>query len=51
MGAEGRSGVIDRALIRVQVPLRGGQRSVSGDLAQDVRQNTRVGEPRQAGVP
>jgi hypothetical protein len=49
--AEGVPGLIDRALIRVQVPLSGGQRSVPGDLPQHVNVNAGVGQPCEAGGP
>ena len=40
----------DRPLIRVQIPLRGGQRTVPCDLPQDVHRDTRISHPGQPGM-
>jgi len=41
----------DRILVGVQVPLRGHERSVPGDLAQVVHRHAGIGHPCQPGVP
>jgi hypothetical protein len=41
----------DRPLIRVQIPLGGGQRAVPGELPQDVYRDAGISHPGQSGVP
>jgi hypothetical protein len=47
---EGCTGCGDLAGVGVQVALGGGQRAVPSDLAQDVKGDPGVREPRQPGV-
>ena len=51
MRRQGIARLGDRPLIRVQIPLRRGQRAVPGDLPQDVHRDTRISHPSQPGVP
>jgi hypothetical protein len=51
MRAERCAGGGDGPVVRVQVPLRGDQRTVSGDLPQDVYGHPGVGHPGQSGMP
>lgn len=44
-------GIGDRLLVGMQVALSGGERAMSGDLAQVVDRYSGVGHPGQAGVP
>ncbi len=50
VGGEGGAGGVDLAHVGVQVPPRGGERSVPGDLAQNVHGDTGVGEPGESRV-
>jgi hypothetical protein len=51
MRRQGIARLGDRPLIRMQTPLRGGQRAVPRDLPQDVHRDTRVSHPGQPGMP
>lgn len=50
MRRQGSPRLGDRPLIRVQIPLRGGQRAVPCDLPQNVHRDTRISHPGQPGV-
>ncbi len=50
MRAERGPSVGDGLVVRVQVPLCGDQRSVTGDLAQNVYEHACISHPGQAGV-
>ena len=50
MQGQERAGVGDRTTVRVEVPLGGGDRAMTGDSLQVMDQHTGVGEPSQAGV-
>lgn len=38
-------------LVRMQIPLGGGQRAMPGDLPQDVHRDAGISHPREPGVP
>src|SRR5215468_1772172 len=50
MGAERLASVQDRTLIGVQVPLRGRERAVPGDLAEDMHRHPCISHPGQPGM-
>jgi hypothetical protein len=50
VGGEGGACGGDLADVGVQVSLRGGERSVAGNLAEDVHGDAGVGEPGESGV-
>jgi hypothetical protein len=51
MGGQGVTCVGDGPLVRVQIPLGGGQRAVPGELPQDVHRDAGISHPGEPGVP
>ena len=51
MGGQGVPSIGDGPLVRMQIPLGGGQRAMPGDLPQDMYRDTGISHPGEPGVP